>query len=77
MKESQIYWVALFDSVSQVIKAEKVLKQAEIPHKIIPVPKIISTDCGVCVRFLPEQKETIIEVLRPCVDVSEMRELRS
>jgi len=76
MKESQIYWVALFDSVSQVIKAEKVLKQAEIPHKIIPVPKIISTDCGVCVRFLPEQREAIIEVLRSIVHTIEIRELR-
>lgn len=77
MKESQTYCVALFDSVSQVIKAEKALKRAGIPHKIIPVPKSISTDCGVCVRFLPDHKEAIIEALRPCVHVSEVRELQS
>jgi hypothetical protein len=39
------------------------------------VPKSISSDCGVCVRFLPEQKETIVEALRSHVHVSEMHEL--
>ena len=69
------YWVALFDSVSHVMKAEKVLKEANIPYKIIPVPKSISSDCGVCVRFLPEQKESIVEALCSHVHVSEMHEL--
>ena len=55
--------MALFDSVSHVMKAEKILKEADIPYKIVPVPKSISSDCGVCVRFLPEQKEAIVEAL--------------
>jgi hypothetical protein len=76
MKDDRAYWVALFDSVSHVIKAEKILKKAEIPYKIIPVPKSISSDCGVCVRFLPEQKEAIVEALQSAVHVSEIRELR-
>jgi hypothetical protein len=75
MTEKQTYCVALFDSVSQVMKAEKVLLGAALPYKIIPVPKSISTDCGVCVRFLPEQKETILEALRIHVTVKEVREL--
>ncbi len=75
MREDKTYWVALFDSVSHVIKAEKILKEASIPYKIIPVPRSISSDCGVCVRFVPEQKETIVEALRSHVHVSEIREL--
>ena len=75
MREDQKYLVALFDSVSFVMKAEKILREARIPYKIIPVPKSISADCGVCVRFLPEQKETIVAALRLCVPVSEIREL--
>jgi uncharacterized protein YqgV (UPF0045/DUF77 family) len=67
--------VALFDAVSHVMKAEKVLKSAGIPHKLIPVPRSISSDCGVCLRFLPEQKEAIIEALTSIVHVSEIREL--
>ena len=75
MKDDQTYCVVLFDSVSHVMKAEKVLKEAGIPYKLIPVPKSISSDCGVCVRFLLEQKETILETLRLHVPVSEVREL--
>ena len=76
MRDDRTYRVALFDSVSQVIKAEKMLKEAGIPCKIIPVPKSISSDCGVCVRFLPEQREAIVEALRSSVPVREIRELR-
>jgi hypothetical protein len=75
MKDGKIYCVALFDSVSHVMKAEKLLKEAGLQYKIIPVPKSISSDCGVCVRFLPEQKETIMELLVPHVHVSDIREL--
>ena len=75
MKDDLTYCVVLFDSVSHVMKAEKVLKEAGIPYKLIPVPKSISSDCGVCVRFLLEQKETILETLRLHVPVSEVREL--
>ena len=75
MKAQTDYCVALFRSVSQVIKAEKILKDAGIPHKIIPVPKVISSDCGVCLRFLREQKEAIEETLAAVVEVSEIREL--
>ena len=76
MKEDQTYYVALFDAVSRVLKAEKILRQAGIPYKIIPVPKSISSDCGVCVRFLPEQKEIIMEALKEKVQISEVRELQ-
>jgi hypothetical protein len=75
MKDGDNYCVALFHSVSHVIKAEKILKQAGIPHKVIPVPRIISSDCGVCLRFPREQKEAITEALGSVVEVSEIREL--
>lgn len=69
------YLVALFASVSHVMKAEKVLKEAGVDYKIIPVPKSISTDCGVCVRFLPEERDALVTVLDGQVCVSEIREL--
>lgn len=75
MNKNQAYCVAIFDSVSHVIKAEKILKKAAIPHKIIPVPKNISTDCGVCVRFLPEHRDAVTDALMSNVSVSEIREL--
>ncbi len=76
MKDGTVYLVALFDTVSLVMKAEKILKDAGVPHKIIPIPRSISSDCGVCIRFLPEHREAIIEVLCTTVHVSEVCELR-
>ncbi len=57
------YLVALFKSVSHVISAECILKEAQVPHKIIPVPRKISSDCGVCIRFLPEHSELLKNTL--------------
>ena len=48
--------VALFQSVSVAMKAETALKAAGVSYKLIPVPKEISSECGICVRFLPADK---------------------
>jgi hypothetical protein len=76
MKDDPDYLVALFETVSYVMKAEKILKEAGVPHKIIPVPRHISSDCGVCIRFLPEHKETIVGILSSAVHVGEIRQLK-
>ncbi|MFH1928090.1 MAG: DUF3343 domain-containing protein [Chloroflexota bacterium] len=44
------YGVVLFYSTSHALRAEKVLQKAGIPCKLIPVPRHLSSDCGVCVR---------------------------
>ncbi|MBN1277499.1 MAG: DUF3343 domain-containing protein [Deltaproteobacteria bacterium] len=61
---SEKYLVAIFQSVSHVISAERILKNARVPHKVIPVPRKISSDCGVCIRFLPEHREIVENTLR-------------
>lgn len=47
---SALFSVILVHSTSHAIRAEKVLRTAGIPCKMIPVPRHISSDCGVCVR---------------------------
>lgn len=47
---SEAYSVILVHSTSHAIRAEKILRAASIPCKMIPVPRHISSDCGVCVR---------------------------
>jgi hypothetical protein len=71
------YFVMLFKAVSYVLKAEKILKTEGIPHKIIPVPKYISSDCGVCLRFEPAMQNKIETALLNKVEVEEIRELAS
>lgn len=48
---SEPYAVILVHSTSHAIRAEKMLQAAGIPCKMIPVPRHISSDCGVCVRI--------------------------
>ncbi|MBM4272028.1 MAG: DUF3343 domain-containing protein [Deltaproteobacteria bacterium] len=75
MTEPEEYYVALFESISQVLRSEKILKNAGIPHKLIPVPRHISSDCGVCLRFTSNLKKQIEDILAGKVDVIEMRQL--
>lgn len=53
------YQIMLFKSVSHALLAEKILKAAGITHKLIPVPRHISSDCGVCLRFAVDDRERI------------------
>lgn len=54
MSESARYFVALFPSTSDALRAEKALKHQGIPNKLIPVPRHLSSDCGVSLRFKRE-----------------------
>jgi hypothetical protein len=75
MSEGQKYLIALFLSVSHVMRAEKILMEKGIPHKLIPVPKKISSECGVCLRFLPEQRDDTVKALGPEAGIVEIRDL--
>lgn len=61
---SSQYGVVLFDSTQRAIQAERVLKAAGLAVKLIPVPRQISSDCGVCLRFLWQDHSRVEEVLR-------------
>lgn len=45
------YTVILVYSTSHAIKIEKLLAAAGTDCKLIPVPRHLSSDCGVCVRI--------------------------
>jgi hypothetical protein len=69
------YFVMLFKAVSYVLKAEKILKKEGLPHKLIPVPKNISSDCGICLRFEPAMQNKIEASLLNKVEIEEIREM--
>ena len=45
------YAVILVYSTSHAIRAEKMLHKAGIKSKLIPVPRHLSSNCGVCLRI--------------------------
>jgi len=60
--------VILVYSTSYAIRAEKILYQAEISSKLIPVPRHLSSNCGVCVRI----ERTDVEAARQALENTNM-----
>jgi hypothetical protein len=44
-------YVAIFNSVHRVMKAEKLLKGEKLPILLIPAPRALSSDCGLALRY--------------------------
>jgi len=62
MKEN--YSVVIFYSTSAAIRAESLTQKANLKIKLIPIPRHLSSDCGICLRFNNEDKPKIEKVLR-------------
>lgn len=52
-----------FKSVSYAMKVEAALKKYDIQYKIIPVPRSISSSCGLCVRFYKDDMDTLKSII--------------
>jgi hypothetical protein len=55
--------VFLVYSTSYALRAEKVLQKVGIVCKLIPVPRHLSSDCGVCIRVDQADQETALHAL--------------
>ena len=40
----------LFTTIHDVLKAEKRLKSGKVDVEVVPVPRSLSSDCGVCIK---------------------------
>ncbi len=43
--------IILFHTSTAALRAEKILKQAGFEVKLVPVPRELSSDCGIALRF--------------------------
>jgi hypothetical protein len=43
--------ILIFRGTHQVLSAEKRLKKAGVPMRLIPVPKWLTSDCGLAIRI--------------------------
>jgi hypothetical protein len=59
----ETFAVVLVESTSQAMRVEHVLNTAGSPCKLIPVPRVLSSNCGNCVRIAPEDIKNAREVL--------------
>jgi hypothetical protein len=56
-------FVAIFHSMHRVMKAEKLLKQAGKKVMLIPVPRQLTSDCGLAIRYSQELRDEVEELL--------------
>jgi hypothetical protein len=58
--------VMIFRGTHQVLSAEKALKGGGVPVRLIPVPRRLTSDCGLAVRLqersLSQARETLAAV---------------
>jgi hypothetical protein len=55
--------ILIFRGTHQVLSAEKRLKQAKVPMRLIPVPRRLTSDCGLAIRVPLVAKERAREIL--------------
>ena len=64
--------VVLFESVGHALRAEKIVKTQNISCKLIPVPRHLSSDCGVCLRIPLTAKDQVKNFLQGSLDFFEI-----
>ncbi len=52
-----------FPALTQVLKAEKLLSALEVKFCVVPIPREISSDCGMCIMCFPDKLAVISKVL--------------
>lgn len=57
------FGVVLFHTTSAAMRAEKVLGRAGVAAKLVPVPRHLSSDCGVALRFLLVDRQLVLALL--------------
>ena len=56
-------YVAIFNSVHRVMKAEKLLKSEKLAMLLIPAPRALSSDCGLAIRYGAADRQQIESLL--------------
>jgi hypothetical protein len=56
--------VAIFHSIHRVMKAEKILKQERADILLIPVPRQLTSDCGLAIRYSEQERDRVQQLLR-------------
>ncbi len=70
------YAVILVYSTGHALQAEKVLCEAGITCKLIPVPRHLSSDCGSCLRILRADRETAHALLEArCIEIQGLHDV--
>ena len=59
MREKKKYLVITFRTTTEVMKAETYFVDHGVPGRIIPLPREISSGCGMCWRILEDDRHLL------------------
>jgi hypothetical protein len=55
--------ILIFRGTHQVLSAEKRLKGGGVPMRLIPVPRSLTSDCGLAIRVPLDQRDRARDIL--------------
>ncbi|MEZ4600861.1 MAG: DUF3343 domain-containing protein [Syntrophotaleaceae bacterium] len=55
--------IALFNSPTRVMKAEKSLREAGLPCRLVPAPREVAEGCSMALRFADSDKVAVFREL--------------
>jgi len=55
--------ILIFRGTHQVLSAEKRLKRGGVPVRLLPVPRRLTSDCGLAIRIPLDQRDLAREIL--------------
>lgn len=57
-------YIATFGSTHKALKAEKVLKEKDIPFKLMPTSKKLAAFCDLSIAFEEKERQAVMEILK-------------
>lgn len=70
------YCIATFHTTNQAITFEKVMKDNKVEVKLMPVPRQVSSSCGIAAQIPCELKDQIIKVcLEQNIEIDEIHKI--
>jgi hypothetical protein len=57
LQKHEVYYL-LFNTIHDVLRTDKILKKERVNFELVPVPRNLSSDCGMCVKLEDNLEET-------------------
>lgn len=53
----------LFPSIHHLLEAERVLQAGRVGFTLVPAPRVLTSDCGMAIKFHPSWEATVRRML--------------
>ncbi len=63
MKEKKPCAIVTFHTTAEAMAAERACREKEIEGKLIPAPRVLSSDCGIAWKSPAERRKELEEML--------------